>query len=83
VTVSGNRAKQGDSRIEVIRDALREFAYRPGQPMFSRYEAATAALAALEAREKALDDLLTAWDMSADVLGPEWVALAEKMEKLR
>ena len=41
--------------IETIRDALREFAYRPGQPVFSRYEAATAALARIE---KKLDAFL-------------------------
>lgn len=45
-----------DLRIEVIRDALREFAYRPGQPVFSRYEAATAALAQMEARVESLEE---------------------------
>lgn len=36
--------------IETIRDALRVFAYQPGEPVFSRYESAIAALARLEER---------------------------------
>lgn len=31
----------------------------------------------------ALDALLETWDMSADALGPEWNALAEKIEAVR
>ncbi len=33
--------------------------------------------------QEARDELLAVWDMSADVLGPEWNALAEKIEALR
>lgn len=44
-----------DPRVETIRDALREFAYHPvKQPIFSRYEAATAALNELVSERDAL-----------------------------
>ncbi len=36
-----------------------------------------------EVRQRAIADLLAIWDMSVDVLGPEWSALAEKIEVLR
>lgn len=54
-----------DPRFEVVRDALREFAYRPGQPVFGRYEAATAALAGMESelqRYRSLAEDLALWE---------------------
>ena len=41
------------------------------------------ALGLADKRQEAVEKLLAAWDMSADVLGPEWNALADLIEGLR
>ena len=52
-------------------------------PARSALEALMSALRLADKRQEAVEKLLAAWDMSADVLGPEWNALADLIEGLR